>query len=161
MRIGIKILVAAGLAVVIGVTNVAPVKAHGGFPDTPPTPITIDGTVVTDNNKPAVNKTIMAWCSDTSHFAGPAATDAAGYFSINTNSEACPLGWDLAVVVYNENDSAIVEGVGHAIVHTQTTVNITLGKNNPTVPEYGWAGATISLAVGGSVIAVVRRRFTA
>ena len=131
-------------------------KARG--PDPVSTPVTIDG-IARDNGQPVVGKVIVAWCGDISHFGGSQRTDANGHFVIRTNSVDCPLGAQLSVVAYNDIDPSVVDGLGLAIVHTQTTVNIAIGNFNPViVPEYEWLSGAAAAITAGGILAFTRRK---
>lgn len=111
-------------------------------------PITIQGVVYDDKDKPVAGVTVVAWCGGVNFFGGSGVTDTSGHYIINTNGDDCPFDNELTVTT-DVNGDGLSDGAAHTQAHTSTYISIRLGKyTSVAVPEYGWAGAGVA-AVGG------------
>jgi hypothetical protein len=120
-------------------------------------PITIQGVVYDDKNKPVAGVVVVAWCGGINFFGGSDTTDAGGHYLINTNGDDCPFDNELTVTTDINNDG-LSDGAAHTQAHTSTYISIRLGKyTSVAVPEFGWVGAGAAVLGGIGAFSFVRR----
>lgn len=119
--------------------------------------ITTHGTVFDAAKKPASGQVVVAWCGGILFFGGSDTTGADGRFTLTADSEECPMGNQLTVVVYDHDNNVLARAMSY--VHTDNEISLYLGNyDHYAVPEYGLFGGLAASAAGIAAIAFARKR---
>ncbi|HET9411521.1 MAG TPA: hypothetical protein VFO38_01595, partial [Candidatus Saccharimonadales bacterium] len=120
------------------------------------TPVVTEGTVFDASKRPASGQVVVAWCGGISWFGGSDTSNNEGKFKLQAETDTCPLGNELTVVVYDTSNNVLARAV--STVHSYNEISLYLGNyDHHAIPEFSGAGA-LAAGLGVGVVAIVYAR---